>query len=185
MTTRRGRDGPRIAQVGNFHPDVSHQGAEKVPAEHQVKQICWILSPCGYWGGCAAEIEEIHYEIFEPHCPVPSGSRFQTARGEDGNTTPLYTPPWIEYISENSEWELMEGEEWGSRPARVGGDSDERYLKRRNYSGNLALVQRVTDAPKLVAAVAEVEDYLVNRYSEEIVTKWKEDILHVCGWFPS
>src|SRR5215469_474248 len=182
MTTRRGRE-PRIAQVGNYHPDVSYEARDKVPAGDQVMEECWILAVAGYWGMCAAEVEEIHYEIFEPRCPVPSGSRLQTARGEDGNTKPLYDPPWVEYIArEGGDWELQEGEQWGTRASRVDA-SEEEFLKRKNYSGNMALVQRVTWVPKLEEAIAKVEKYLVNRYGEEAVQKWKDDILHVCGWF--
>lgn len=178
-----GRDDPRIAQVGNFHPDVSYDAAAQVPAGDQVMEECWILAIAGYWGMCARDVEQIHYEIFEPRCRVPSGSRLQTARGEDGNTRPLFDPPWVEYISEeDGDWELQEGERWGTRPNRVDG-SEERYLKRRNCEGNLALVQRVTWVPKLVIAITQVEYYLIGRYGEDVVRKWEDDILHVCGWF--
>jgi len=182
-------DDPRIAQVGRYHPDVSWDAAEHVRAKGQIKEQCWVLAMTGYWGMCARDNEEIHRDIFEPDCPVPSGSRLQTGRGEDRRLqnrvpNPLYDPPWVEYISKTTGgWELLKGEEWGPSYLSKKTRSGEEFLTRKNSHGHLALVQRVTWVPNLVAAITQVEEVLLDRDGEAAVQKWKQLILHRCGWF--
>jgi hypothetical protein len=157
--------------VGNQHPDVSQEAADKVIyiTDTQRQRVCYILSVVGRRGMPANDITYFYNDFFQPQKPIANemASRLQELRGESKDSRYVIDPPWVEYITDRAPLNDREGMDKQGR------------LKRVNIHGNFALCQRITREAQYTALATR--DGLIVGYGAEKVEQFEESIRRFLG----
>lgn len=169
--------GPIIhAPVGNRHPDVSREAADKIThiSATQRDRVTFILSQVGRRGMPADDISLRYNRFFRPRKRIANemASRLQELRGESKDSRQVMNPPWVEYVYDE---EPLNDRESLDRNHR---------LKRLNCNGNYALCQRLTDTSAAWLAARMTEEKLVAEFGYDAVQVFVEEIRRDAGRRP-